>query len=112
MSGTISIILEELGFDSSLEVEVKYDFQPCEPMVRYYPDGSGYPGCSSSAEWTFINVTVWRVGEETRYRTDHWIWDALDKIAEAVIERDWHERYEEQCLQDAASSWYDEREHA
>lgn len=24
---------------------VEYDYQPEEPMVMYYSDGSGYPGC-------------------------------------------------------------------
>jgi len=29
-----------------IEFEVEYDYQPEEPMVRYYSDGSGYPGCA------------------------------------------------------------------
>lgn len=106
--GTLSVILEEIGFDSSLEVDVSYDFDPGEKMVRYYRDGSGDPGCPPSAEWTSIKVTTWRVGEETRHRSDHWIWSALDRIAESIIERDWHERYEEMCLEDASCEEWSE----
>jgi len=29
-----------------VEFEVEYDYQPEEAEVRYYKDGSGYPGCS------------------------------------------------------------------
>jgi hypothetical protein len=31
-------------------LEIDYDYQPEEPMVRYYPDGSGYPGCAACLE--------------------------------------------------------------
>ena len=108
MSGTICVILEELGYDSSLEVDVRYDFSPGEKMVRYYRDGSGDPGCPPSAEWIAITVTTWRVGEETRRRSSHWVWSALDGIAESIIERDWHERYEEMCLNDASCEEWSE----
>lgn len=30
--------------------------QPEEPEVRYYPDGSGYPGCSEEFEITGITL--------------------------------------------------------
>ena len=32
-----------------VEFQVEFDFQPEEPMVRYYSDGSGYPGCPAEA---------------------------------------------------------------
>lgn len=32
-----------------IEFQVEFDFQPEEPMVRYYSDGSGYPGCPAEA---------------------------------------------------------------
>jgi hypothetical protein len=31
-------------------LEVEGDYSPEEPMVMYYSDGSGYPGCSASFE--------------------------------------------------------------
>ena len=37
------------------EVIIAFDFQPEEAMVRYYSDGSGYPGCPASVD----NVSVY-----------------------------------------------------
>ena len=31
-------------------LDIDYDFQPEEPMVRYLPDGSGDPGCAACVE--------------------------------------------------------------
>lgn len=33
-----------------VEFEVQYYYQPEEPEVRYYADGSGYPGCPEHFE--------------------------------------------------------------
>ena len=41
-------------YDVRLEVSGYYS--PAEPMVMYYPDGSGYPGCS--AEFEIISVSL------------------------------------------------------
>ena len=41
-------------YDVRLDVHGYYS--PPEPMVMYYPDGSGYPGCS--AEFDIETVTV------------------------------------------------------
>jgi len=30
-----------------VEFQIEFDFQPEEPMVMYYKDGSGYPGCAA-----------------------------------------------------------------
>jgi len=30
----------------NIDWEVEFDYQPAEPMVMYYSDGSGYPGCA------------------------------------------------------------------
>ena len=32
------------------ELEVVGYYSPAEPMVMYYPDGSGYPGCPAEFE--------------------------------------------------------------
>jgi len=37
-----------------VELRVEYDYQPEEKEVRYYSDGSGYPGCPESFEITAI----------------------------------------------------------
>jgi hypothetical protein len=34
------------GFD----LDVEFDYTPEEPMVMYYPDGSGYPGCAAEVD--------------------------------------------------------------
>jgi hypothetical protein len=40
-----------------LDCELTYDITPGEPMVMYYPDGSGYPGSPPTAELTSVRVT-------------------------------------------------------
>jgi hypothetical protein len=44
--------LEELGRGGSvqLEVDLEVEYLPGEKMVRYYADGSGYPGSDAEAE--------------------------------------------------------------
>ena len=32
------------------DLEVEYFYTPAEPAVRYYKDGSGYPGCCEYIE--------------------------------------------------------------
>ena len=32
------------------EVLIDFEYSPEEEMVRYYPDGSGYPGCPASID--------------------------------------------------------------
>ena len=41
-------------YDVYLDVSGYYS--PSEPMVMYYPDGSGYPGCP--AEFEIISVSL------------------------------------------------------
>jgi hypothetical protein len=38
------------------EVEIEYDFSPGEKMVRYYPNGDGYPGSPPSVDLTDFNL--------------------------------------------------------
>jgi len=51
--------LEELGRGRSVQLEVDLEVEclPGEPMVKYYPDGSGYPGCDAEANLTGCRVT-------------------------------------------------------
>ena len=69
----ISINLKELP------IEVDCDYYPEEPMVRYYPDGSGYPG--SGPEIHINNV-----------------WHAKELINEFIDEMDWWDLIEELVL--------------
>lgn len=43
-------IYRELEDETEVEIEVEYYYEPEEPMVRYYRDGSGYPGCPAMVE--------------------------------------------------------------
>jgi hypothetical protein len=38
-----------------IEFDVEFDYQPEEPMVMYYADGSGYPGCAEECTLTDIS---------------------------------------------------------
>ena len=40
------------------ELQVTAEYSPEEPMVRYYPDGSGYPGAPAE-----LNVYSVKLGE-------------------------------------------------
>jgi hypothetical protein len=53
---------------------IEYDYEPGEPMVRYYPDGSGYPGSPAGCAPWHVQVTTAEVAGETLDR------DALAKI--------------------------------
>jgi len=33
-----------------VELDIEFYFSPAEPEVRYYADGSGYPGCGEEIE--------------------------------------------------------------
>lgn len=73
-------------------VYVEYDYSPGELMVRYYSDGSGYPGSPPEIEATLVQVTTAEVGGDTLTRDElakiggdgSWL-ALLDKLAEDVI---------------------------
>lgn len=82
----IKLTLEEVLEVYCLEVEVEFDATPGEPMVRYYSDGSGYPGSPPEVEVT--KVTVLEVTDEytTKKRDElddpaYW-----DKVADEFVE--------------------------
>lgn len=39
-----------------VDLDIEFDYQPEEPMVMYYKDGSGDPGCPSSVTITGIKI--------------------------------------------------------
>jgi hypothetical protein len=50
-----------------VELDIEFDYQPEEPMVMYYKDGSGDPGCPSEATITDIKIgkiNVWQLLED------------------------------------------------
>ena len=93
------VLHTEIELDAlNLDIELEYDFSPSERMVRYYPDGSGDPGCPPSAELVGVTVTQCDMNNEQRRRCDHWLWKALDIIATELVSRDW-DRFEEKCIE-------------
>lgn len=108
MQRNYGVTLEGLGHDSSLEVDVQYQVHPGEPMVWRYPDGSGYPGSPPEAELIGARVTRWDVGDDERPRNGSPWWDVLDRIAEAIIDREW-QRYGDDCLEHADECEADHR---
>jgi hypothetical protein len=65
---TVSVIFE------GATLEVTGDYYPAEPMVKYYPDGSGYPG--SFAEFDIIDIFI----------CDEDVYDLIDRIPGAMEE--------------------------
>jgi len=77
---------------------IQYDFQPEEPRVNYYRDGSGYPGCPAYVEVCEVQVTTAEIADEVLYRDllieigrGSWL-DYLDKLVYSLIEKDCDER--------------------
>ncbi len=50
------------------EVIIRFNYQPEEPMVMYYADGSGYPGCPEAIESVEVDWMTKRFNKETRKR--------------------------------------------
>ena len=69
-----------------LEVDVRWSFQPEEPMVRYYPDGSGHPGCAASvydieitAKINGVNVDITNLLEQLGYHVEDIAWELQER---------------------------------
>jgi len=87
----LSAWLEEAGKGEQVYVEFECygEFDPGESMVRYYSDGSGYPGCPPSVEYHGCYAT--RItGENYDYkRRDRLDWfELLDKIVDNLVMAD------------------------
>lgn len=52
------------------EVIIAFDFQPEEAMVRYYSDGSGYPGCPASIDNIGVGWNTRKFNSTTRKHED------------------------------------------
>ena len=69
-----------------LEVDVSWSFQPEEPMVRYYPDGSGYPGCAASVydieittKINGVEVDITNLLEQLGYHVEDIAWELQER---------------------------------
>jgi len=71
----IEIIYKGIRFD------VGFDYQPEEKEVRYYSDGTGYPGCPASIEniyeITHNGTDFMGFFEDDMEGIDEAIWDAM-----------------------------------
>ena len=105
----LNITLEELGQSEQLSVDVQliYDFDPGEPMVRYYPDGSGYPGSPAYCEIVDIYVqAVYDCDGDKRTRKECGDWlPAITEIIRDIIFSN-IEHYEERCLEEHCEEDY------
>jgi hypothetical protein len=61
-----------------IEFDVEYDYQPEEPMVMYYADGSGYPGSREQIEI----LNIWFCDADFFELLE----DKLDEIANKILE--------------------------
>jgi hypothetical protein len=66
---------------NGIDFEVEFDFQPEEKEVRYYSDGSGYPGCPASID----NINVSFKGTDFTDFMKETI--GLDKVEELLWKR-------------------------
>ena len=104
MRGTITVTLDDLGHQSSLDVEIHYNAWPGEKMVMYDKNGDGYPGSPPGCELLDVTVLKWFAGDESRDELAVWVWEWLDAIAWAEIEDHWNTIYANCCLTDWADT--------
>ena len=84
-------------FETEIEqakVKIEFEYQPEEPMVRYYSDGTGYPGCAASIErygvywskrrynsitekWEDVEIDVTELIDELGFDVEQMCWDYL-----------------------------------
>lgn len=72
-----------------IDIDIHFDYQPYEPEVRYYPDGSGYPGCD--AEISIYDITTDFKRFDFDSLTDH----DIDELEQEIFEylNDKNDRY-------------------
>lgn len=56
--------LEVGAYLAEASAVVKCYYTPGEPMVRYYPDGSGYPGCPSTLDAEILDYSITHVYDD------------------------------------------------
>lgn len=108
MSYSKDFTIEEMGkgLNGTVEVRVEYDWDAPEPMVRYYPDGSGYPGSPGGCEMTSWTVTEYSNGDVTVRRAERPDWFAwLDGVVERCMLADEDKYNEEICEWHGDDGW-------
>lgn len=98
----MSIHYHETEFDCFLDrffatVEIEFEFIEGEEMVRYYPDGSGYPGsdpsvCIISTRITSLSNEAWDKNLEELEESGFADWlnkEALEVVEDEVLSGGW-----------------------
>ena len=67
-----------------VDITVSGYYSPEEPMVMYYEDGSGYPGCSAEFEIDSIQVNGTDI---TELVSDYMYNDIVEKVIENIENR-------------------------
>ena len=90
----------KMEFETEIEkaqVIISFDFQPEEAMVRYYSDGSGYPGFPESIDnvgvywktrkfnsiahkWEDVEIDVTDLMEELGHDIEQLCWDYVNAV--------------------------------
>ena len=81
--------LEEINDKFCVEVLLDVDAEPGERAVRYYPDGSGYPGSPPTAEFEVHCLAFWNESIEVHRDAinEGWFLD-LDRIIDSRLHDD------------------------
>ena len=81
---------------------IKANCVPAEPMVRYYRDGSGYPGSPAYAELVSVHVLKFhcsdRTSVERSVKNNDWF-ECLDSIARNYVINNFDSLYEPDLLE-------------
>ena len=74
------------------EVIIAFDYQPEEPVVMYYPDGSGDPGCPASVDNIGVSWKTQKFNSTTLKQEDVEIdiTDLLEELGHDLKELCWN----------------------
>jgi hypothetical protein len=74
----MAVINESIEF-KGVVLDVELDYEPSEPMVMYYSDGSGYPGSPAG-----IGIISVKIDSQDVYEL---LEDYLDEITDLLFEK-------------------------
>ena len=75
------------------ELQLRFDYQPEEPCVPYYKDGTGDPGCAAQVDC--IEVTWYRTDYSSELKQN--VQTSID-VTDLMNEMGHEEYIEEQCF--------------
>jgi hypothetical protein len=65
-----------------IEFDVEFNYNPPEPMVMYYKDGTGYPGCEAEIEIQYIKhkgTCFYDILEDNITEIEQLVWKELEE---------------------------------